>query len=55
MKINLDVSEALRDAAPDMLNALELAEVTIKRLAKTDSANGTLDVIRAAIAKAKAL
>lgn len=36
----------------DLLAACQLAEVTIKRLAKTDSANGTLDVIRAAIAKA---
>lgn len=37
-------------AAPDLLNALEVAEATIKRLAKTDS-DGTLDVIRAAITK----
>ena len=33
----------------EMLGALELAEATILRLARTDSANGTLDVIRAAI------
>jgi hypothetical protein len=39
-------------AAPEMLNALELALVTIRRLAKTDSANGTMDVVRAAITKA---
>lgn len=45
--------ENTRDAAPDLLNALEIAEATIVRLAKTDSANGTLDVVRAAIAKAK--
>lgn len=41
-------------AAPDLLNALEIAVVTIKRLAKTDSANGTLNVARAAIVKATA-
>ena len=43
---------ALREAEEDiseMLGALELAEATILRLARTDSANGTLDVIRAAI------
>lgn len=39
-------------AAPELLAALELAEVTIRRLAKTDSANGTFDVIAAVIAKA---
>jgi hypothetical protein len=30
-------------------NALELAEVTIRRLAKTDSANGTLEIISQAL------
>lgn len=40
-------------AAPDMLGALEVAEATIVRLNRHDSANGTLDVIRAAIRKAK--
>lgn len=38
-------------AAPKMLNALEVAEATIKRLERhaPGSANGTLDVIREAI------
>lgn len=40
-------------AAPDMLNALLVAEATIKRLDKHGSAVGTLDVIRAAIVKAQ--
>jgi hypothetical protein len=39
-------------AAPTMLEALALAEATIERLNRHDSANGTLDVIRAAIASA---
>ncbi len=43
---------SLMRAAPDLLAALELAEATIKRLNRHDSANGTLDVVRAAIAKA---
>lgn len=36
-----------------MIEALEVAEATIERLNRHNSANGTLDVIRAAIAKAK--
>lgn len=35
--------------APAMREALELAEATIARLNRHDSANGTLDVIRAAL------
>ena len=42
-------------AAPEMLEALELAEATIERLNRNNSANGTLDVIRSAIAKAHGL
>ena len=40
--------------APALLNALEVAEATINRLERhaPGSANGTLDVIRAAIAEA---
>ena len=48
----MDANARLIAAAPDLLNALEMAVVTIKRLAKTDSVNGTLDVANAAIAKA---
>ena len=43
-------------AAPDLLEAAELAEATIERLAglyMTGSAQGTLDALRAAIARAK--
>lgn len=42
-------------AAPDMLNALELAEATIMRLDRhaPGAQQGTLDVIRAAIRKAR--
>lgn len=47
-----DAERNLELAGPDLLNALELAEATIVRLNRFDSANGTLDVIRAAIAKA---
>lgn len=43
----------LRAINAELLAALELAEATIIRLAKTDSANGTIEVIRAAITKAK--
>ena len=45
----------LISAAPNLVNALELAEATIKRLERhaPGSANGTLDVIRAALTKAK--
>lgn len=39
-------------AAPELLEALQLAEATVERLDKVGSAVGTLDVIRAAIAKA---
>ena len=35
------------------LEALQLAEATIERLNRHNSANGTLDVVRAAIAKAE--
>ena len=40
--------------APKLLNALELAEATIVRLERhaPGSANGTLDIVRAAIAEA---
>lgn len=48
----VEANKRLLAAAPDLLNALEIAVVTIKRLAKTDSANGTLDVARLAINKA---
>lgn len=42
-------------AAPELLNALEMAEATIVRLERhaPGSAQGTLDVVRAAIAKAE--
>jgi hypothetical protein len=42
-------------AAPDLLNALEIAVATIQRLERhaPGSQNGTLDVARAAIAKAR--
>lgn len=45
---------ALLEAAPDLLNALSMAQATIERLERhaPGSANGTLDVVRAAIAKA---
>jgi len=51
-------ADATRGAllVPDMLNALRIASATITRLdsnAKAPSAQGTLDVIRAAIAKAE--
>jgi hypothetical protein len=39
-------------AAPDLLEALQLAKATIERLNRHNSANGTLDVIRAALSKA---
>ena len=53
-----DANGDLISAAPDLLKACELAEATIRRLAPVhaggfSSANGTLDVILAAIAKAK--
>lgn len=52
-----EVSKSVVAAAPDLLAALELAEATIIRLTsvnpnKRDSVQGTLDVSRAAIAKA---
>ncbi len=34
---------------PDYRNALEIAKVTIERLAKTDSAKGTLEIISQAL------
>lgn len=42
-------------AAPELLNALQLAQATIERLHRhaPGSAKGTLDVITAAIAKAE--
>lgn len=40
-------------AAPELLEALELAEATIQRLNRHDSANGTLDVMRSALNKAR--
>lgn len=45
----------LNKAAPEMLEALELAEATIERVNPKvhNSCGGTLEVIRAAIAKAK--
>ena len=39
-------------AAPDLLEAAELARATVERLNRHGSANGTLDVLSAAIAKA---
>ena len=39
------------DLVPEMVRALSVAEATIERLNRHNSANGTLDVIRAAIAK----
>lgn len=53
-----DCNEATANArliasAPEMLNALELAQATIARLDKHASATGTLDVIAATIKKAK--
>jgi hypothetical protein len=39
-------------AAPDMRQALIVAQATIERLDKRGSAKGTLDVIAAALAKA---
>ena len=43
----------LISAAPGLLEALRLAETTIERLNRHNSADGTLDVVRAAIAKAE--
>jgi hypothetical protein len=48
-----DANAHLIAAAPDMLEALLLAEATIERLDKMGSAVGTLDVVAAAIKKAK--
>ena len=42
------------NAHADLVAALEVAEATIERLNRHSSANGTLDVIRAALAAAKA-
>jgi hypothetical protein len=39
-------------AAPELLEACALAVATIERLNRHDSANGTLDVLRAALARA---
>ena len=41
-------------AAPELLNALEVAQATIERLERhaPGSANGTLGVVKAAVAKA---
>ena len=41
------------NAHDDLVAALGIAEVTIERLNRHNSANGTLDVIRAALAKAR--
>lgn len=38
-------------AAPQLFEALQLAEATIERLNRHDSANGTLDVIRTALSE----
>ena len=54
--VSYDVADtAILAAAPGMLDALELAQATVERLQRhaPGSANGTLDVVRAAIAKAK--
>lgn len=39
------------EALPQLVEALELAEATIERLNRHDSANGTLDVVRAALGR----
>jgi hypothetical protein len=55
-KMNREIEEGnarMMGNAPKMLNALKVAEATIMRLNRHDSANGTLDVIRAAIAEAE--
>ena len=51
---NNEANARLISQAPALLNALEVAEATINRLERhaPGSANGTLDVIRAAIAEA---
>lgn len=46
-----DADARLIAAAPDLFEALTVAEATIERLNRHNSANGTLDVIRAALAK----
>lgn len=48
----LDDNALLISAAPEMYEALALAVATIERLDKKGSAVGTLDVLRAALAKA---
>ena len=40
-------------AAPELLEACKLAEATVRRLNRHNSANGTLDVLRDVIAKAE--
>jgi hypothetical protein len=52
-EVYMKKNTSIISAAPEMLEALELAEATIKRLNRHNSADGTLDVIRAAIQKAK--
>lgn len=41
-------------ASPTLIQALQLAEATIRRLDRNQSAQGTLDVIRIALAEAGA-
>ena len=48
----LSANARLIAAAPAMLEALELAEATVVRLERHNSAAGTLHVVRAAIAAA---
>jgi hypothetical protein len=48
------VDAIVHDRSAEMLEACELAVATIERLNRNNSANGTLDVLRALIAKVKA-
>src|SRR5579872_1556158 len=48
---NGDYVFCFNERLPAITNALELSEATIKRLNRHDSANGTLDVINAALGK----
>ena len=52
-RAEVEANLRLQAAAPDMVQALELAEATIERLNRHNSADGTLQVIRAALKKAE--